>query len=204
MKVVKHVCPTCNEAIEYTTMERVLLYLKRSVTGFFISIGLLFFVYLYLVGPMQVLDDITSFSMLKMYNDNSMEYRIWVSNHTTCDGADPYCFAFEVFEEMRDVKYIKNGAGHMLYDPFTTLEYGGSCRDMSTAYTLFLKSVGVTAVNECSVEYAHCVVAVYDLSEKYSNDKQYVVVDLTGPAAFLMNYSMDVWDYAEEGQIIWI
>lgn len=191
MKIVKSVCKFCQEAEVYTWYELFFRRLFLMVVSVLSVVGVLFTIYFFAVGPVQVTEEITSNIITFSFNGNKdlRPLAINLSEGCTRGPYDVKCVAKTVFNNLSDIPYVLNGENDFLYEPLYVYENGGDCKNTAKLYSNLLSSIGYKSKVICNTEKEHCV------SKTKIDDERYYIVDLTIPLMIELNETNEEWDY---------
>ncbi len=198
MKYVKEICPKCGTAIEYTKKEKLIKSIVNSLTSILMVMGILFIIYLSLVGIGKPLNDMTNAQFRIMSRDKADEMRLIaldILEDEDC-GANSVCYASRIYANVSKIKYVPSSLfeANGMYDPLYVYENGGDCKNTANMYVTMLNSVGIKADVDCSFEEKHCVSVVpFLINDDYMNKR--FVVDLTIPMVVFLEDGEEVWEY---------
>lgn len=197
MKVVKCICPHCKKGIEYTTFERIINILKRSVGSVLVPLGIIFIIYIGLFGIQNVAEDFIGYSFTMSAIKQSDDIRFLAVNITeNCDGDNYNCLAKELFLNMSGIRYVPDSLiTSKTYSPLYVYENGDDCEGLSQMYVSFAESVGVPA--EVSCNYNHCVAIVT------GGYNRRTVIDLTTPIAYRLFEDERFYEVDSQERKVW-
>jgi hypothetical protein len=198
MKEVKYICKHCGKAEEYTKKEMLTKTIVRLTLMVLCVLGLLFIIYFFIVGPDSLL---TTMLFLDFNPKNQAEYhqmRLLTMDITKeCNGDSSLCYAKELYKNVSGIRYVPTLQTHKSYSPMEVYAFGGDCKNTANMYSAMLMSVGIKAKMYCNVEHCVSVIPNYWFSQRQPG---YLVVDLTGPSAWMMNDTDPIWDYESLGE----
>jgi len=200
MKIVKNTCKNCGYSETFTKKELAIKYFLGLVKEIFFVLGILFIVLIILIGPSIFLDNFGSAIMMKSMENNvgKNELRTLAINWTegTCSDKT-LCYAEKIFNHTKNIPYVPASKFELVSSNLSESFKGNDCKNTAILYTALMRSVGQDTQVICSVKYAHCV------SKVNIDSTNYLIIDLTGPKAYLMNNTQQPWTYFNEGVEIW-
>jgi hypothetical protein len=197
---VKYVCDKCGYGKKLTNLEKFKKGILKGIVTFFFSIGVLFIIYLLLVGINRPLNDVLNGRYNLLAKNLDEEIRLLTLNITKdCDNSNSFCYANAIYNNVSNgSRYVLSSQNSLagIYDPLYVYKHGGSCKDFSNMVVAFMRSVGFTAYSDCSFDKKHCIAVI-----PYTDNNQYlglkVIIDLTGPLYVILTENQDNWDYMD-------
>lgn len=197
---VKNFCQNCGYSQRYTKKEMFWFYLKGIFSMIIMAAGFLFIVFLIIVGPNTTLDMMSSSVMTKYSIDYATqdELRSMAIEYAgpNC-GDDTMCYAKNIYDKTKEIPYIPASKMTPIQLKAINTLNGSDCKGLSILYTALMKSVGQDAIVLCSMKYEHCI------SRVNINSTNFLVIDLTGPTAVMMNSFQDEWEYMNNMEMMW-
>lgn len=194
---MKEVCPKCKTAIQLTKKEAILHNIKNISISILCVMGMIFIVYLLLVGLESPANDIINYQYNKLSRNVDEELRLIAIDITKdCNGNNAECYAKAIYENVSQIRYIPSSQYNLdgMYDPLYVYEYGADCKNTANMYVSLLKSVGIDAEVSCSAKAKHCISVVPHIAYSTFRGKSFVV-DLTAPRVTVIYDGEDEWDY---------
>ncbi len=195
---IKHVCDKCNKIETYSKGEMF----TKFVFDFFTFLGIIFFVVLFVVGPVFMMNLFSSSLLTMDARRNSDELRSIALNHTTYDGYDSFEFAKDLMGNLPRIRYALPSVWTMKHSVEETWETKtGECKQQSILFTGLMLSMGYIATVDCDLNNNHCVSRIPHQNQHVVRD-EYMVVDLTTEIIRVYPNDVNFWktpdNYLEE------
>lgn len=200
MITVKSICEKCGFAKEYTKREKIKLFIFKTIQNFVFYLGILFIIYISIVGITRPMNDISNFYFLSSAKSVETDLRHLTINITRdCGGSNSFCHAKLLYENMSDFTYVLSSLNDYdgMYNPLEIYQTkSGDCKNFAMTYIAMLRTIGIDGYTDCNAKKNHCI-AVVPFIESGQYKRAKAVIDLTAPIVVILDDFQDVWDYME-------
>lgn len=198
MQSVKYSCQKCGHSEKPNLREKI-GYFFREV---FASLGVFFVLLIVTVSiffgvnpALSFVDSIVSSGVDQFAKSHDDQLREAALNLTaSCDGADSFCYATELYNNLMTLRYVPPSKYKILYEPEYVLDNGGDCKNTASLTVALMGSLGFDAKVDCSAVHQHCIAVI---PRKLAYEHEYsdkIIVDLAQQVFTVIPREQNPWD----------